>query len=270
MRGACKAEGSSLVSDAARSLHTLIAALNDSEGAHPFARWEQVLDAQQATPEFAERHAAVVMLWRETVASIRALAGSSTRERRLAYATTWWRALVLPDRNWSEQKNIPFLDQASLDILDVTAEHLGELDGRWLSQDVDSALNSLRTAAEGWVSVVGEDEALPRSLRVALGERLESLIWFIDHADRFGVASVVRSGETASGALLRAAVDHQRMTWTQRLVGLVGAITLVSTGLNQSSAAIDYGQEIYREIEAGVTGQPDPDHQGGSSSGDSE
>lgn len=256
------------MSDVARSLHAIISALNEAKGAHPFARWEEILEAKQGTVEFSERHAAVVMLWRETVTSVRALPESSTRERRLSYANSWWHALVLPDRNWGEQKPKPFLDQASLDILDATAERLEEVDGMRSTQLVDSALVSLRSVADEWILRVSGDKTLPRSLRLALVERLESLIWFVDHAEQFGIASVVRSGETASGALLRAAVEYKRTTWLQRLGGLVGAITLVATGLGQVAVAVDYVQDIHQEIEAGLTGQPDPDSQGDAPDGE--
>lgn len=253
------------MSDAARSLHSLITAFSEAKGAHAFARWEIVFETDQESLDFAERHAAVVALWRETVASIKSMPESKTRERRLAYGNQWWRAVVLPQPSWGEQTGKVVMSQGALDMLDSVAETLAELDGRPPTQVVDSALASLRSFTEDWIARINSDDGLPRSLRMVLVERLESLRWFIDHADQFGVASIIRSGETATGALIRAAVEKQRPSWLTKIVGLVGALTLITTGV---STSIDAVQDIYLELEAGVTGHPDPDSPGGPSDGE--
>lgn len=244
---------------AARNLHTLLEQVETSDATSVRDRWGTALEAEPFSTTFALRHAAVTSLWRETVGVIGALPQSATRDRRLAYADAWWRAIVMPEVHWGDGQRHQVINQAALDMLDATAEYLEQLDGGTQPEPPAGALDSLRTQAEEWIARVQDTNGLSRGLTASLLDHLNNLIWCIDNADRFGVAPVVAAAERASGGLLRTALVTFQTTWSQHLGTFVAAITLVATGLTQTNVALDQGQDLYREIAAVVQHQPDPD-----------
>ena len=244
---------------AARNLHTLLEQVENSEALSVRDRWGATLEAEPFSTNFALRHAAVTSLWRETVGVIGALPQSATRDRRLAYADSWWRAIVMPEVHWGDGQRHQMIDQPALDILDATAEYLEQLDGGTQPEPPVGALDSLRTQAEEWIARVQDTNGLSRGLTASLLDHLNNLIWCIDNADRFGVAPVVAAAEQATGGLVRTAFGTMQATWGQHLSTFVAAITLIATGLTQTNIAIDQGQNLYQEITAVVQHQPDPD-----------
>lgn len=248
------------MSTAARNLHTLLKQVHEADGANVRVRWQSVLEAEPFSTTFGLRHAAVTSLWTETVGVIQALPASTTRDRRLSYVESWWRAIVMPEIHWGDNQPHQIIDQSSLDMLDTTAEYLEQLDGGTQDGPPEGALGALRVQAEDWIDRIGTTDGLSRGLTASLVEHLNNLVWLIDNADRFGVAPVVAAAERATGGLLRAGISTlQSSAWAEYLGKFVAAITLVATGLTQTNMAIDQGQDIYREIESAVHHLPDPD-----------
>lgn len=245
---------------AARRLHHLLQAAESGENAMIRDRWAAALDAQPGTQEFALRHAAVIDLWHETVGVITALPASSTRNRRLSYATAWWNAIVMPDAHWGDGSRHTMIDQSSLDMLDSAAEYLEELDGG-ATDASDIALTQLRVEAEQWLTRIAE-VGLPKGLATALTDSVNNLLWLIDNADRFGTAPIVAASERVTGGLIRTgSTTFQPRGWWQAVVQFVGAITLVAGGLTAANNALDQAQHMGREIAAVVQQAPDPDEQ---------
>lgn len=244
---------------AARHLHHILTQVHEAEGANVRVRWETVLEANLSSKPFALRHAAVTSLWTETVGVIEALPASPTRDRRLSYVESWWRAIVMPEVHWGDNQRHQIIDQASLDMLDTTAECLEQLDGDTQIGLPEEALAALRTQAEEWIARI-QNGGLSRGLTTSLLEHLNNLVWLIDNADRLGVAPVIAAAERTTGGLLRTGIATlQPAAWWQHMTKFVAAITLVAGGLTAVNNVIDHSQGIYREIEAIVQHQPDPD-----------
>lgn len=231
--------------------------LNEASGT-PATRWAEVLGAPFGSAAFAVRHAAVMEAFHYTARAIEAEPPGRAREARHAQLPAWWKSVVGPEIPWNQNHNMA-LDEQSLRMLDTTAERLEELQAGGHSEDPDSAkLDDLLAQAQKWLADVLEERTLNRGLQLTLAQHLESLIWTIENAERFGVGLVIPAADRASGALMRATTSTPGLwnRWGKGLVAFVAAITVLTTGYNQAVDAVEHTHTIIQELAPGGAGEP--------------
>lgn len=219
----------------ATALERIFLQVRKSGHGSPMRVWTKVLKANPNTPEFAVRHAEVVLLVRRLQLFILAL--PETDPARIIYENdidAWYNA-VSHNGNWSTDSNAfdTMIEEDKVRLLGSLGQILSlraQAEGNSYKPDVEE----LRTSLLDWKSLL-DDVDLPPELRSKIRAQIEVLEYLLDEVETFGLEPVVEHGRTLFGLGIS----------VLKVTGNVGKVTTAMSGLftliTQISVS-DYGQ----------------------------
>jgi hypothetical protein len=249
---------------AGHALHDLLERLRRSGEVTVLNGWVDVLDAPAESVAWAQRHAEVVGLYQAVLQQVLSLPeGDPIRERALRYAPAWYRAVVW-QKQWQHSGERPqgVIDDAALDQLGSIAEILSYRIPGAAAQPSEEAVARLRQELEDWLDLLAESTDVPQSAREEIAGQIRHVLWLLDNIDTFGIAPVVREARTVVGRVTEAsATQGWAKKWNSRIGTLVVALSLLTTGLQATTLALEAAQETVTVISEIVRGESTGDEE---------
>ena len=160
--------------------------------------WASALGAGFPSREFSERHSAMMDLFGEVSATVRAFPDESREYRRYSPYLQKWHGYAIGYPNWNggiklaEHLDVPVLDQ-----LESLGQFLESSNSYPSGQATSSELTELLRALEALKDVVDASE-VPPAIRDRIAYHLRQAEWYMAHASTFGAAAIKRHATSAA------------------------------------------------------------------------
>lgn len=236
------------------ALQAILKVVNDpGAGKSLQQRWQQAIGVSTRSPEFAIRHAEVVGLLTETVRQIKSLPANARADYEPSILP-WWNVVVAPDSAWGNGITGNIVQPEHIRILGALGQVIESRMEATSAAPGGFKIEAIREQCEEWKNTLA-DIGLSANLRNLLIERIDHLIWVVEHADLLGYARVARAADELTGQLAMATPrvpDEYRKRWTDRFKAWTGVLIAFTAFNVSATTAIESSTNLAKQIESSV------------------
>lgn len=245
----------------ATALYNVLHAVRNSRKSTVQAAWNEVLDCEIPTTEFAQRHAEVVGLFQRILKSIDGMPAGVQRNIYMRYAPAWYSGIVFRG-HWDTTNQPPrnIISQENLDQLAGVMQALGDMGTTELTSE---AQVKLLDGLAAWKELLGES-GISKEVAEQIRAQVAHIEWLLKNVAAFGTEPVVRESRTlvGLGIELLGALPKNATKIAKAVALVASVITSVHVGVDGVAGILEGANAFTAQLEI-MSAEPPAEIEGG-------